>query len=151
MPEEKQKLVEEKDADNIAKVLCKSFIQWFWELNLCSCKYRVGCFDSLRLFFSCCWSESLEISGLSGNQLVLFSLESWCFPLLLLGKHQDSRLSHCNCFPRDLTLSVQKYLLIWLFAKHHTLSSWFTLFSNRSRSRKIRLLSISKLFCLLLP
>jgi len=28
-PEEKQKLVEENDADNIRKVLCKSFIQWF--------------------------------------------------------------------------------------------------------------------------
>ena len=60
-PEEKQQLVEEKDADNIRKVLCKSFIQWFWELNLCSYKYRVDCFDSLRLFFCCCWSESLEI------------------------------------------------------------------------------------------
>ena len=30
IPEEKQQLVEEKDADNIRKVLCKSFIQWFW-------------------------------------------------------------------------------------------------------------------------
>jgi len=28
-PEEKQQLVEENDADNIRKVLCKSFIQWF--------------------------------------------------------------------------------------------------------------------------
>ena len=28
-PEEKQQLVEEKDADNIRKVLCKSFFQWF--------------------------------------------------------------------------------------------------------------------------
>ena len=27
--EEKQQLVEEKDAENIRKVLCKSFIQWF--------------------------------------------------------------------------------------------------------------------------
>ena len=36
-PEEKQQLVEEKDADNIRKVLCKSFIQCFWELNLCWC------------------------------------------------------------------------------------------------------------------
>ena len=61
IPEEKQQLVEEKDADNIRKVLCKSFIQWFWELNLCCYKYRVDCFGSLRLFFCCCWSESLEI------------------------------------------------------------------------------------------
>ena len=29
-PEEKQQLVEENDADNVGKVLCKSFIQWFW-------------------------------------------------------------------------------------------------------------------------
>ena len=29
IPEEKQQLVQEKDADNIRKVLCKSFIQWF--------------------------------------------------------------------------------------------------------------------------
>ena len=28
-PEEKQQLLEEKDADNTRKVLCKSFIQWF--------------------------------------------------------------------------------------------------------------------------
>ena len=27
--EEEQQLVEEKDAENIRKVLCKSFIQWF--------------------------------------------------------------------------------------------------------------------------
>ena len=60
-PEEKRQLVEEKDADNIRKILCRSFILWFWELNLCSYKYRVDCFGSLRLFFCCCWSESLEI------------------------------------------------------------------------------------------
>ena len=30
---EKQQLVEEKDTDIIRKVLCKSFSQWFWELN----------------------------------------------------------------------------------------------------------------------
>ena len=28
-PEEKRQLVEENDADNMRKVLCKSFIQWF--------------------------------------------------------------------------------------------------------------------------
>ena len=33
-PEEKQQLVEEKGADNIRKVLYKSFIQWFRELNV---------------------------------------------------------------------------------------------------------------------
>ena len=64
IPEEKQQLVGEKDADNIRnrrKVLCKSFIQWFGELNLCYYKYRVDCFGSLRLLFCCCCSESLEI------------------------------------------------------------------------------------------
>ena len=30
-PEEKQQLMAENDADNTRKVLCKSFIQWFWE------------------------------------------------------------------------------------------------------------------------
>ena len=29
IPEQKQQLVKKKDADNIRKVLCKSFIQWF--------------------------------------------------------------------------------------------------------------------------
>ena len=77
----------------------------------------MDCFDSLRLsvFFCCCWStlkwKSRNItkhlmSGPSGNQLVLFSLESWCFPRLRLGKHQDSRENKTNCFPRDLTLNV---------------------------------------------
>ena len=60
-PEENQQLVEENEADNIRKVLCKSFIQWFWQLNLCCYKYRVDCLGSLRLFSCCCWSESLEI------------------------------------------------------------------------------------------
>ena len=61
IPEVKQQLVEEQDADNVRKVHGKSFIQWIWELNLCSYKYRVDCFDSLQLFFYCCWSESLEV------------------------------------------------------------------------------------------
>ena len=72
------------NADNIRKVLCKSFIQRFWELNLCSYKHQVDCFDSLRLsvFFCCCWSTlkwksrnitlnvklSQETSGLLGKQ-----------------------------------------------------------------------------------
>ena len=42
-PEEKQQLVEENDADNIRKVLCKSFIQWFRELKVCCYKYKVDC------------------------------------------------------------------------------------------------------------
>ena len=50
IPEEKQLLVQEpKDADNIRKALCKLFIQWFWQLNLCFNTYRGDCFGSLRL------------------------------------------------------------------------------------------------------
>ena len=46
------------------------------------------------------------MSGPSGNLLV-FSLESLCFPRLCLGKHQDSRENKTNrSVPRDLTLSV---------------------------------------------
>ena len=101
--EEKQQLLEEKDADNMRKVLYKSFIQWLWELNLCCYKYRVDCFGSLRLFFCCCWSESLDSLG---NQSVLFSLESWCFPQFRRGKHKDSWENKTNCFPWDLTLSI---------------------------------------------
>ena len=33
-----------------------------------------------------------------------------------------------------------------LFAKHHTLTSWCRIFSSRSRSCKVRILSISKFF-----
>ena len=46
--------------------------------------------------------------GPSGNymKLVLFSLESWCFPWLRLGKHQGSRGNKTNRFPLDHTLSV---------------------------------------------
>ena len=104
MPEEKQHLVEENDADSVRKVLCKSFIQWFYSFSF--------------VFFCCCWStlkwKSRNITkhlmpGPSGNQLVLFSLESWCLPRLRLGKHQDSRENKTNCFPRDLALSVLLY------------------------------------------
>ena len=49
--DQKQQLVEEKDADNIRKVLGKSVIQWFWELNLCCYEYPIDCFGLLWLFF----------------------------------------------------------------------------------------------------
>ena len=70
----------------------KKKMQWFWELNLCCYKYQINCFGSLRLFFVLLlkWkSRNVTkhlMSGSSGNQLVLFSLESWCFPRLRLGK-----------------------------------------------------------------
>ena len=43
--------MEENDAENIRKVIGKSLILGFWELNVCSYKSWVDCFDSLRLFF----------------------------------------------------------------------------------------------------
>ena len=89
-PEEKQQLVEENDADNIRKVLCKSLIQWFWELNLCCYKYRVDCLGSLRLFLCCCWNEFLKYNK-------TLNVRS-------LGK------TKLTGFPRDLTLSVLLYL-----------------------------------------
>ena len=100
-PEEKQHLVEENDADSVRKALRKSFIQWFY---------------SFSFVFFCCCSSTLKwksrnitkhlMQGPSGNQLVLFSFESWCFPRLRLRKLQDSQENKTNCFPRDLTLSV---------------------------------------------
>ena len=50
-PEEKQQLVEEKDADTIRKVLCKSFIQWFRELL--QLPSRLFWFAPVILWFGC--------------------------------------------------------------------------------------------------
>ena len=51
------------------------------------------------------------MSGSSGNQLVLYSLESWCFSRL--SSQETSGLSgKQNCFPRDLTLSVYYYRVV---------------------------------------
>ena len=58
------------------------------------------------------------MSGPSGNQLVLFSLES-CFPRLRLGKQQNSRENKANCLTRDLTLSV--YWLVYFVLDFHWL------------------------------
>ena len=44
--------------------------------------------------------------GPSGNQLVLFFVESWSFPPLRLGKHGDSRDNKTDCFPWNHTLSA---------------------------------------------
>ena len=51
------------------------------------------------------------MSGPSRNLLVMFFLESLCFPRLRLGKHQESGLSGkqtqmTNCFPQNLTLGT---------------------------------------------
>ena len=66
IPEEKQQPVEKKGADNIRKVLCKSFIQWFGELNLYPYKYRVSVLIRSAKPYSFVavevrWIESLEI------------------------------------------------------------------------------------------
>ena len=102
-PEEKQQPVEEKGADNIRKVLCKSFIQWFRELNvLLWVPSRLFWFATVILWLLLKWKSRNTtkhlMSGPSGNQLVLF------FPLSPDVMHQDSRENKTNCFPRDLTL-----------------------------------------------
>ena len=99
IPEKKQQLVEETDADNMRKVLCKSFIKWFWELNLCCYKYRVNYFGSQAGYSLLLlkWKSRNLMSGPSGNQLGLFSLKSWCFP------RQKSWGNKTNCFTWDLT------------------------------------------------
>ena len=51
------------------------------------------------------------MSGPSGIQSVLFSFESRCFPRFRLEKHQDFRENKTNCFPRDLTLTVDYTML----------------------------------------
>ena len=86
--------------------------QWFWELNLCCYKPKSTVLVPSGYSFVTPLKRKPRhitkhlMSGPSGNQLVLFSLESWCFPRLRCGKHQDSRENKTNCFPRDLTLSV---------------------------------------------
>ena len=48
-----------------------------------------------------CYLEQFFVSPTSskyrGSAVVLFSLESWCFPRLRLGKLQDSRENKTNC------------------------------------------------------
>ena len=56
-----------------------------------------------------------------GNHLVLFSLESWSFPRLHLGKHQVSRENKTNCFPRDLTLYS-----VWNSDSQRTATSFYS-------------------------
>ena len=77
--------MEQKDAVNIRKVLCKSFIQWFWELNLC-CNGYISTESTvlIRSRYSTFaievkvkkYNKTLNVRSL-GEQLVLFSLESW--------------------------------------------------------------------------
>ena len=59
MPEEKQHLVEENDADSVRKALRKSFIQWFYSFSF--------------VFFCCCWStlrwKSRNITKLNARSL----------------------------------------------------------------------------------
>ena len=108
IPEEKQQLVEEKDADDIRKGLLQIIhsvvltIKFVFFIQVPS---RLFWFTPLiiSIFFCCCWStlkwKSRNItkhlmSGPSGNQLViLFSLESWCFPRLRLRTLGKSNLT----------------------------------------------------------
>ena len=59
-------------------------------------------------------------SGPSGNQLVFFSREPWCFPRQSRGKHQDSRENKTNCFPRDLTLVQEIAWFVVIFGVNTT-------------------------------
>ena len=66
----------------IRKVLCKSFIQWFWELHLCCyiVPSRLFWLAPVILLLLLKWkSRNITkhlMSDPDGNQLVLFSLES---------------------------------------------------------------------------
>ena len=51
------------------------------------------------------WKVVWEEAGKNTASFLQFFRE-WTQQRLRLGKHQDSRESKTNCFPRDLTLSV---------------------------------------------
>jgi len=62
------------------------------------------------------------MSGPSGNQLVLFSLESWYFPRRSRGKNKDSWENKTNCFLRDLTLISSRHF----FCSRNVETVWTT-------------------------
>ena len=91
------------------EVLCKSFIQQFWQLNLCSYKHW-HCLDFLHsLLLLLKWKSrnktKLIIPGSMGNQLVLFSwgnIRTW------------SNIRKQNLqFSAALTLSTYSWTLIF--------------------------------------
>ena len=93
-PEEKQQLLEEKDADNIRKVLCKLFIQWFENLI---CVDRST--ESTVLVRSGYSFVAVEVKVYKynrlGSQFVLFSLDRvLMFPLTLSWENKT------NCSPK---------------------------------------------------
>ena len=109
IPEEKQKLVKKKDADNIRKVLCKSLpSRLFW-------------FPPVILLLLLKWKSrnitKYLVSGPSGNQLVLFSLESWCFP-------RRSRRKHQKLTSRTSVIIVHLHIAIVSFDHHVTKTPW---------------------------
>ena len=61
-----------------------------------------------------------------GKQLVLFSLESWCFPRLRLRKQRENK---ANKFPRDHTLSVLLYINLDFLLYNHSAKT------NKQRQR----------------
>ena len=73
-------------------------------LTLCVLVFLFVCL--FNLFILWMYDKALNVCSLR-KKLVLFSLESLCFPRLHLGKHRDSRENKTNCFPREQTLSVQ--------------------------------------------
>ena len=112
IPEEKQQLVQEKDANNVRKVLCKSFLHWFWELNLWSYKCRVDCFGSFRLFdllLLLKWKSRNMTKKL--NVRSLGKPVSFVFPRVLMIPSGLSGKQNYTCFPRDLTLKPHIHAL----------------------------------------
>ena len=65
--------------------------------------------------------------GPSGNQLVLFSFKSWCFPQLCLGKHQDSWKNKANCFPKNHTLVYIIIIIIIIIIKRQEQTKYYKL------------------------
>ena len=80
----------------------------------------------------------------------------WCYLRLmwvisnLINKHVITAIENIRFELYFRFISIQTYRMLYfsrrLLAKHHTLSSWCRIFSGRSRSHKIRLLSTWKVF-----
>ena len=72
-------------------ILCKSFVQWFRELYLCSYKYRVDCFDSLRFYFFVAVEVKVQRYNKTLNVRSLGKLVIFVFPRVLMFPSTSSR------------------------------------------------------------
>ena len=97
------------------------------------------------------------------NKPKFSSIEKWCeaafwrYLRLLLWVTKIFFIKHFIAAIKNIRFEIyyhfiwsQTYIIFYfsrrLFAKHHTLSFWSRILSSRSRSRKIRILSISIFF-----